>query len=64
MFDLVQYFDLAHHAKWRLNSFILQYLFHNQFAFCFRKWKHYIKNIWLLITEDLHSKHHSRNTTS
>ena len=26
-----------------LNSFILQYLYHNQFAFCFWKGKHYIE---------------------
>ena len=44
-----------------LNSFILQYLFHNQFAFCFRKSKHYVekhsiatlKNIRLLLSQDL-----------
>ena len=26
-----------------LKSFILQYLCHNQFVFCFWKWKHYIE---------------------
>ena len=33
-------------APWEralLISFILQYLCHNQFAFCFWKWKHYIE---------------------
>ena len=26
-----------------LNNFILKYLCHHQFIFCFRKWKHYIE---------------------
>ena len=26
-----------------LNSFVLQYLCHNQFDFCFQKWQHYIE---------------------
>ena len=26
-----------------INDFIFQYLCHNQFVFCFGKWKHYIE---------------------
>ena len=32
-----------------LNSFVLQYLCHKQFVFCFQKWQ------WLLISQGLHS---------
>ena len=49
-----------------LNSFILQYLCHNQFVFCFRKWKHYVeKHLVANFTRfPLINKHHLRRTTS
>ena len=47
-----------------LNSFILQYLYHNQFVFCFRKWKYYIEKhlIGNFTRLKLIYKHHLRNT--
>ena len=47
-----------------INSFILQYLHHNQFNFCFfenENWKNENEKIWLLISQVLHS---FLNTTS
>ena len=38
-----------------LKSFYLQYLCHNQFAFVFKNENIILKNIWLLISQDLHS---------
>ena len=49
-----------------LNSFILQYLFHNQFVFCFRKWKDYIEKYMIanFTRATLIYKHHLPNITS
>ena len=49
-----------------LNSFILQHLCHNQFAFCFRKWKHYTeKDLIANFTRfTIIFKKHLHNTTS
>ena len=38
-----------------LNNFTLQYLCHNQFVFCFRKWKHYIEKHLITNFTQLHS---------
>ena len=56
-------------ALWKmvpLNSFILQYLRHNQFAFCFRKFKNYIeKHLIANFTRFTRIyKHHLHNNTS
>ena len=38
-----------------LNNFTLQYLCHDQFVFCFRKWKHYIEKHLIANSTQLHS---------